>query len=219
MEQPKKYLGQAAQDYFVINVLKQKRNGWFVEIGSSDPAFINNTFILEKYLDWKGIMVEYDAGYLPMYQAYRPNSKHYMSDATKLNFKEILDTNNFPRSIDYLQLDLEADNRSTLTVLEHFDANVFPTYTFAVITFEHDFYRGDFHETRRISREIFEKHGYLRVFSDVSASNKEYPNPMPFEDWYVHPSLVDMNYIEKIKRNESLPYQVIEEILDLARMM
>ena len=213
----KKYLGQAAQDYFVINVLNHKRNGWFVELGSENPSFNNNTYILEKYLDWKGVMVEYNADYLPMYQAHRPNSKHYMSDATKLNFKEILDTHEFPKAVDYLQLDLEADNRSTLSVLEHFDANVFPTYTFGVITFEHDIYRGDFYETRRISREIFAKNGYFRVFSDVSASNKDYHNPMPFEDWYVHPSLVDMHYIDKIKRNESLPYQVIEEIIDLAK--
>ena len=42
------YNGQIAQDYFVMKVLKEKRNGTFVEIGSNHPTCINNTYILEK---------------------------------------------------------------------------------------------------------------------------------------------------------------------------
>jgi hypothetical protein len=30
-------LGQANQDKFVLNVLKEKRNGYFLEIGSNHP--------------------------------------------------------------------------------------------------------------------------------------------------------------------------------------
>ena len=52
--------GQAGQDKFVINILKEKCNGFFLEIGSNDPIEINNSYILEKKYNWKGIMIEYD---------------------------------------------------------------------------------------------------------------------------------------------------------------
>jgi hypothetical protein len=40
------YYGQIQQDKFVLNVLKNKKNGFFVEIGSYDPILINNSYIL-----------------------------------------------------------------------------------------------------------------------------------------------------------------------------
>ena len=52
------YRGQAEQDKFVLNVLKFKKNGYFLEVGSWDAAWINNTFVLETEHDWHGIMVE-----------------------------------------------------------------------------------------------------------------------------------------------------------------
>ena len=50
---------QACQDIFVLNSLKHKKNGFFLEIGAGHPFFTNNTYILEKNYNWKGIMVEY----------------------------------------------------------------------------------------------------------------------------------------------------------------
>ena len=46
------------------------------------------------------------------------------------------------------------------------------------------------------------------VFPDVKNGQSA------FEDWYIHPDLVDINYINKIKRNESLDYVDIMNILD-----
>ena len=51
---------QAQQDVFILNILKGKQNGYFVELGSNDPIVINNTFLLETHFNWKGIMIEYD---------------------------------------------------------------------------------------------------------------------------------------------------------------
>jgi len=42
-----KYNGQAEQDKFVLNVMKHKQNGFFLEIGSNHPIHINNSYILE----------------------------------------------------------------------------------------------------------------------------------------------------------------------------
>ena len=202
------YNGQAHQDAFVLHCLKHKRNGTFVEIGSNHYQNINNTYLLEKSYNWRGIMVEYNSSFLPGYTQHRNRSFPIIQDATKINFKEKFEICGLPTNIDYLQVDLEVDNRSTLTTLENLDSQVMSDYKFAVITFEHDIWRGDHFNTRQASRDIFQKHGYVRVFSDVS-NGIEYP----YEDWYVHPDLVDMNFINRIKRDMTMTWADIMGII------
>jgi len=198
---------QACQDLFVLNVLKNKRDGYFVEIGSNDPVLINNTYILEKEYNWKGIMVEYDGKFLESYKNIRKNSVYEINDATKINYLDIFKKYNTPLSIDYLQIDLEVENESTIKTLQNMNEQVFDKYKFATVTFEHDIYRGDFFNTRQLSRKIFNDNGYFLVYGDVKNGNNS------FEDWYVYPSLVDMNYISKIRSDNSLEWQNIVEIL------
>ena len=204
---------QASQDFFVINCLKRKRNGTYVEIGSHCPnSFSNNTFVLEKIYNWKGLLVEYDGSFEESYKKSRPDSLYIINDARNINYRVVLDSNNFPLNIDYLQIDLEANNRSTLDILNIFDSTIFEKYKFATITFEHDIYTGDWFDTRRISREIFKKNGYVLVFPDVKVYYED--KYSPFEDWYVHPDLVDMDFINKIKTEESLFHRdICEKIL------
>jgi hypothetical protein len=195
------YFSQAKQDKFVLNVLKNKENGTFLEIGSNHPIVDNNSYTLEKNFNWKGIMVEYDRQFENLYKEHRPNSIHIINDATKVDYKRIFEINNIPLNIDYLQIDLDVNNRSTLTTLEILDKTIFDKYKFATVTFEHDIYTGNYFDTREISREIFKKRGYLCVFKDIHLNR--HPN-IVFEDWYVHPDLVDMEYISKlIKNNEN----------------
>jgi hypothetical protein len=203
-----KYFGQSAQDLFVLKCLNFKLNGTFLEIGSNHPININNTYILETRYDWKGIMVEYTDDFTELYKAHRPNSYHLIQDATRINFPDEFKKIDMPAAIDYLQIDLEVNNRSTISTLENLDTQVMDTHKFAVVTFEHDIYRGDFFSTREISRSIFDRRGYIRVFSDVMNSN------LPYEDWYVHPDLVNMDYINKIKRTDSIEYIDIVKILN-----
>jgi hypothetical protein len=202
------YNSQVGQDKFVLSVLKNKKNGYFIEIGSNDPKLINNTFILEKDFNWSGIMVEYDGKWLQSYKDTRPNSIHVIDDATKIDYKTLFVNNKVPHNIDYLQIDLDVCNRSTLDTLELFNNTIFDNYKFATITFEHDIYSGDHFNTRQTSRNIFLKRGYILVFPDVKNGSNA------FEDWYVHPDLVDMNYINKVKTNESLEFNQIMSILN-----
>ena len=102
-----KFNGQAEQDKFILNVLNNKKNGYFIEIGSNHPININNTFILEKYYDWKGIMIEYSNKWINEYKNVRQNSKHIINDATKINYNNLFKENNVPNNLDYLQIDLE----------------------------------------------------------------------------------------------------------------
>jgi hypothetical protein len=60
--------------------------------------------------------------------------------------------------------------------------------------------------TKTLSRKIFEKRGYKKVFDNIivdfgchqtpTCSNCA---PRPFEDWYIHPDLVDIDYITKLQ--------------------
>lgn len=201
---------QANQDLFV-SIITNKKNGYFVEIGSNDPIHNNNTYYLEKELNWKGLMVEYDPTFEPLYKIHRPNSIYIINDARNINYLKILEFNNFPKNIDYLQIDLDVDNKSTLDVLLSLNSNVFDKYKFATITFEHDIYRGNYFDTQNISRKIFEYRGYILVFPNVSVFWEG--SYKPFEDWYIHPDLVDMNLINKIKTTKSLTSDQIKEIL------
>jgi hypothetical protein len=191
------YNGQSAQDYFVLYATKFKRNGIFLEIGSNDPIKINNTYLLERDYGWSGYMVESQQDFIIPYKTHRPNSTHIMQDATMINFTFIATV------VDYLQIDLEVSNKSTLEVLQHLDTQVMDTTKFATITFEHDIYTGDWFDTRAISREILARRGYIRVFSDVMNSN------CPYEDWYVHPELVDMSLFDKNLTRDHLDYKDI----------
>lgn len=71
-------------------------------------------------------------------------------------------------------------------------------YKFATITFEHDIWRTNYLNTRLESRKIFEDRGYVRIFSDINNSGVN-----PYEDWYIHPDLVDIELVNTlINKNE-----------------
>lgn len=143
-------------------------------------------------------MIEMDSNFLNSYKNHRPNSIHIINDATTINYKELFETNNVPKNIDYLQLDLEPTNNSTLLTLIKLNDEVFDNHKFATITFEHDCKDGLSHlpiiqNTRNESRKILKNRGYIGVFEDI---NNQGANP--FEDWYVHPELVNMEYITNL---------------------
>lgn len=187
------YKGQSLQDKFVLKVLKEKKTGYFIEIGAGNPIRNNNTYLLETTYNWKGIMIEYDQSYLDSYISSRPNSIPIIGDASALNYIELFESNNIPVNIDYLQIDLDAASGITIKTINLLDNEIFNKYKFATITVEHDIFRTNMYNTRELSRDIFNKHGYVRVFCDVT--NRKYAS---YEDWYVHPDLVDMKYINKI---------------------
>lgn len=176
---------QASQDLFVLLMTQYKRGGTFLEIGSNDPIQTSNTYLLESKYEWTGIMVEYDASFKDAYKSLRPGSKHVFQDARTVDYACLLESK---PTMDYLQIDLDVDNRSTLDTLELLDKTVFDTTKFAVVTFEHDIYTGDYFSTRAKSREIFAKRGYQLVCPDVAVHFNG--ARCEFEDWYVHPDLV-----------------------------
>jgi FkbM family methyltransferase len=58
-------------DQYIINkYLHYKEGGIFIEVGGFDGVFQSNTFVLEKYLNWSGILVE------PSYNQYEKCKKN-----------------------------------------------------------------------------------------------------------------------------------------------
>ena len=206
-----KTFSQASQDIFVRVLTNNKKNGTFLEIGTNDPITYNNTYVLEIENNFKGILVEYDKSFESSYKIDRPNSIHILNDAQKVNYREILDNNNFPTEIDYLQIDLEVNNCSTLNTLNLLNNTVFDKYKFATVTFEHDIYTGDYFNTKEISRNIFKERGYILVFPDVSILLEG--KDCKFEDWYVHSELINYDIIDKIKSEVSMDHEEISKLL------
>lgn len=49
---------QIRQDLFVLSVLNFKKNGFFVDFGSTNGKSLSNTYLLEKEFGWQGILAE-----------------------------------------------------------------------------------------------------------------------------------------------------------------
>lgn len=181
------------QDIFVLTMTNGMKNGSFLEIGCNHPINYNNTFILEKYFNWSGIAIDFYDDFRPSWVEHRPNSIFRAMDATRIDYESLI-MSSYPGMtiIDYLQLDIEP-SLNTLKALKRIPLN---KYKFRTITYETDFYNeGDF--ARNESRKIFIEAGYELVVGDVYTHY--YGGGHPYEDWWVHPDLVDRNIIELIK--------------------
>lgn len=51
-------ISEHGQEFFVLDKVRYKKNGYFVDIGASDGVTSSNTFILEKFYKWNGICVD-----------------------------------------------------------------------------------------------------------------------------------------------------------------
>ena len=187
-EQIKSNYSQAYQDMFVLAALNGKQNGTYLEIGAADPKYGNNTMLLEDQYNWKGISVEIQEHEVNKFQNIRSNPI-YLGDATQINYSDFLKNNSFGTHIDYLQLDCDPPS-VTYDILTKIP---FDKHKFAVITYEHDHYVDQTGSYRDKSREYLKSKGYVLVVSNISPDDNS-----PFEDWWIHPDLVDLSTIDKL---------------------
>ena len=174
--------GQAKQDSFVLNVLNEKRNGWYVEVGSNDPIIYNNTYLLETEYDWNGVGFDWDQSLVDNYNNVRKN-KCISTDATKFDYLKYFKENKFPKQIDYLQLDIEPAHQ-TLAALKQMPLD---EYRFSVITYEHDLYADPANkEIKKESIDILSSLGYKLLVENVDDSSPD----RVFEDWWIDPKVI-----------------------------
>ena len=188
---------QVYQDMFVLTMLNGKTKGTYLEIGTADPIYNNNTYLLEKKFNWKGISVEINPLEVEKFLETDRNGPILMLNALNIDYKEELKALTSKNTIDYLQIDCEPAD-ITYQVLEKIP---FDDYKFAVITYEHDYYADETKSYRSKSRKFLESKGYIMVVGDIAPDKNS-----TFEDWWVHPDLVNheilkvmMDSSEKIK--------------------
>jgi FkbM family methyltransferase len=85
------YYSQFGQDKHIINTIyKNKRKGYFVDIGAYDGIAMSNTYLLEKEYEWKGICVEANPRYFNKLKDCRTsiniNNAIYKDDYEELEF-------------------------------------------------------------------------------------------------------------------------------------
>ena len=186
------------QEKFVIDILKGKKNGYYVELGAAHYSNSNNTFLLEQEYDWNGVSFEIIDSMRDEFNANRKNK--CMSDALVFNYIKYFEENNFPKQIDFLQLDIDAgydmtgrpvgNSHWTLHGLMAVPLN---TYRFTLITFEHDadmYWRNI--AVRDAQREILDSFGYALVHRSYH------------EDWWVDPKVIQHGEFRKYLHRETL---------------
>jgi len=175
---------QCYQDMFVLTMLNGKRKGKFLEIGCDDAYFNSNTALLEKEFGWIGISIDIDKNKINKFKQKR-SSETICMDALKIDFKTLLKDEIY----DYLQIDCEPASTS-FRVLQRIP---FETCMFAVITFEHDNYCDEDKSIKEKARKYLQSYGYKIIVNNISEDKYS-----DFEDWFVHPDLVNNIIIEKM---------------------
>lgn len=182
-----KNFSQCLQDMFVLYCLNGKENGTYLEIGSAYPYYGNNTALLEHTFNWTGVGIENDPKKCNEQSIYRKNPV-ILADALLIDYDKLIQKY-LPgcQNIDFLQLDIEPVDNTYEALL-----NIpFDKYKFAVITYEHDDYADITQSYKQKSREFLSAKGYYLAVPDVSPING-----YSFEDWWVHPDLVDIDHIK-----------------------
>jgi hypothetical protein len=168
---------QAGQDKFVIDTLKGKTNGLYVEIGAYHSKEISNTYMLEKDYDWSGVSFEIMPDRVEEFNLNRSN-RCLLADATKFNYEALFDILQYPKQIDYLQIDIEPAKQS----LEALYSLPLDKYRFSVITFEHDLYADPSNiDIKNKQKDLLLGLGYQLAVENV----KHEPWGNIFEDWWI----------------------------------
>lgn len=168
------------QESFVISMTQEKNNGFYVELGSGDPYHESNTFLLESKFNWKGLAIDNDTSICNKYNSSDRVNKCINADALTFDYLDYFEKNNFPKNIDFLQVDIDGhDNGRCLLALV---ALPLLKYRFSVIIIEHDLCQNYKRASMRdAQREILSSLGYQLVVQTVS------------EDWWVDPNIINPN--------------------------
>jgi hypothetical protein len=184
----KKNYSQLYQDMFVLSILKGKKEGTYLEIGSGDPFHGNNTALLEVLYNWSGVSIDRDEKLVKKFNEQRKNLV-MCKDALAIDYKQLLKTHYNTNIIDYLQIDCEP-SKHTFEILLSIP---FDEYKFAVITFEHDHTVDVTRSYRLKSRNYLKSLGYQMIVNDIGPTDW-----YTTEDWWVHPELVDPTILQNM---------------------
>ena len=203
IEQIEQNHSQSWQDIFVLTMLDGKRNGTYLELGASDPIYMNNTYLLSSIFGWKGISIDFRSELLSLWGNHRSKDNLQILNAWEIDYTELL--KELPSQIDYLQVDL--DETSSLPILKKLPHS---TTRFSVITFETDIFAGHV-EVQKQSREFLLDLGYQLLIDNVAVRNYPTSTWEPFEDWYIDPAVINQDLAQKflcVNNATKLPHNI-----------
>ena len=184
------------QESWVLNALSEKRNGFYVEIGSGHPEIGNNTYLLETEFEWSGVGFEINHEMAQMYNSTRKN-KCLNQDAISADYREIFLEFDAPKQIDYLQIDV--DNHPFAANLLALIALPLSEYRFSLMSVEHGCvsdYRNE--ELRSCQRTILSSFDYRLIVQGYNEDLWVDTSVIPYEKygyqfsigtpWFCHPT-------------------------------
>lgn len=192
------------QDEFVANLLKFKRYGCYLDIGSGASIGSNNTYFFES-LEWTGVCIEKDPKFTGSY-IQRRGVTFINGDALELDYEYLFDMERYPETIDYLSIDIDHESVNVLKLLP------FDNYRFRVITIEHDGHEyGDLY--KKPQREFLLSKGYFLLCEDVlNQSGRNIGKEHDWEDWWVHPDFFEKSELERLYSYRLNTEQIIAKI-------
>ena len=202
LESIKENYSQSWQDMFVLTMHRGLRTGTYLELGASEPVYMNNTWLLEQF-GWHGISIDFRDELESQWETMRPGARYIHDNALKLDFDQLLMS--MPSQIDYLQVDL--DETASLSALQRLPHH---RYRFSVITFETDVFAGHQHVQQQ-AQEFLQSMGYQLVIKNVAVKNYTTNTWEPFEDWYIDPGVIDPSIAElflDISNSKKLPHEI-----------
>lgn len=209
------YYSQIGQDKWVNSILKNKKNGYFIELGACDGLHLSNTLFFERHLEWNGICIEPNDNYFKELQKNRKcNISNELVSSTSNNIVDfsiceagsgIIDNNVGPFTsrntiVKKLTVTLESilDRFNSPSIIDYLSLDVegheysilstfpFNKYKFRCITVEHNApHQGD--KQQMLIRDILEKNGYKYVKGNDDVNNWGHG---PIDDFYINPSVL-----------------------------
>lgn len=198
------YNSFAGQDLWVLEMLNNKTNGIFVDLGAGDGITFSNTYLLEKEYNWNGICVE---SYPDRYDELITNRvsfkkniviNHYKgycnidddgriteSSGTTVEcdtFDNIITEFELGNEIDYISINIGS---SELDILKTID---FTKYDIKLITVQHNVYSNDLTFYKWRIYDVLNNEGFERIKSDAHCLEQyaEEYGRQPYEDWFIN---------------------------------
>lgn len=170
---------QLYQDLFVLYMLKNKTNGFFVEFGATDGISLSNTYILETRFGWRGILAEPARSW-----------KQKLSENRKCSIDNRCVWSNSAETLQFNEVSGEAE-LSTLQSFSHLNVQSATADTrYSVDTISLD----DLLKQHNAPRHI----DYLSI--DTEGSEFEILNNFEFNNWNISIITVEHNFFNKSRQ-------------------
>jgi FkbM family methyltransferase len=205
---------QLFQDIFVADALNYKQNGFFVEFGAMDGLEGSNTFMLERQLNWSGILAEPSIKFQKELSSNRSgniidNRAVFSVSGQELLFNETVDSglstiDSFTESDSWNRIsknkyyvtsisleDLlkvhEAPNKIDYLSIDTEGSELEILSNFNFFSYEIDVItvEHNYSKNRNKIRNLLEENGYVRHYEKLSK----------WDDWYIH-SRIEMTKIK-----------------------